>query len=261
MWTQIIINGTGNFMLNFIRPLFFILISYSVIAGNNLNSYLENDWDRTKSELGVKSALWAGGWLSGMYLLSYQDECLNDAVKPLYKNGFKYYFDTVDYLGYGPYIVPTLFVFTGATFLFNDQKLRHAALTSVESVLATSAIVYVLKISAGRYRPYQDRGPHFFEPFTYFDASFPSGHTSTAFAIMMPFAVYYDNFLSYALLTLPASTAISRMIFDKHWATDVLTGGAIGCVIGYYLAKWHKDFSKNQSPNSSTPVISFSIPL
>jgi len=239
----------------------FIYLNCFVLAGNNINKYLENDWNRTQSELDAKSMLWAGGWISSMYFLSFHDEYLNEAVKPLYKGSYQYYFDTVDYLGYGPYSIPVSIGFSGLTFLFNDQKLRQAALTSVESVLFSSALVFVLKTSLGRYRPYKERGAHFFVPFSDMDASFPSGHTSTAFALITPFAVYYDNLLGYTLLALPASTAISRMIYDKHWATDVLTGGAIGCVVGYYLATWHKDFSKGKSTYPSTPTISFSISL
>ncbi len=254
-------NGINKDMITKTIIFFLTSINISIFAGDNFGSYLENDWNKTRSELDAESVLWAGGWISSMYLLSFQDEYLNEAVKPLYKGNYQYYFDAVDYLGYGPYSIPASIGFSGLTFLFNDQKLRQAALTSVESALVSSALVFVLKSSLGRYRPNKERGAHYFKPFSDMDASFPSGHTSTAFALITPFAVYYDNYFSYALLALPVSTAISRMIYDKHWATDVLTGGAIGCMVGYYLTTWHKDFSKEKSTYQSTPMVSFSISL
>ncbi len=234
-----------------------------VFSGNQWNNYLDNDLKRARTELAAKSLLWAGGWFSSMYILSYEDEYLNTAVKSLYNGNFKHYFDTVDYLGDGSYSIPAAIGFAGFTHLFNDHKLRQAALTSIEAVLASSILVYSLKITFGRKRPLENRGAHSFQPFSGWDDSFPSGHTSTAFALITPFVYYYDNLIGYFLLLFPASTAISRMILDKHWATDVLTGGAIGFVVGFYLSKWHRDFSRTNSGNSLSPpmMISFSIPL
>lgn len=242
---------------------FIIIYNFSELNGQNIIKYTDNDWKELKSTVNINSLLWAGGWMSGMYALSYGDEYLNSAIKPIYTGKLKYYFDAVDYLGYGPFSIPFSLGFSGFTFLLNDKKLQAASLTSVESVLASSIVVYVLKISIGRKRPYEDQGSHVFNPFSGWDDSFPSGHSSTAFALITPFAFYYDNPLSYSLLLLPVSTAISRMIFDKHWATDVLTGGAIGFVIGYYLTKWHKDFSKSwKTKSGSKPMVfSFSFPI
>jgi len=242
--------------------IFILLLKFSaVLGGNYINDYIDNDWKQAKNTINSNSLLWSGIWVTGMYALSYQDENLIESVKPIYNGNWKYYFNTVDYLGYAPCSIPVSIGFAGLTFLFNDQKLRHAALTSVESALVSSFFVGVLKYSIGRYRPYQNKGSHFFKPFTDVDASFPSGHSAVAFALITPFAYYYDSPSSYALLIFPISTGISRILLDKHWTTDVLTGGLIGYLVGYYLTKWHKDYTKINKADNTPPLLKFSIPL
>jgi membrane-associated phospholipid phosphatase len=237
-----------------------------VLAINNSyaqhwEEYLKNDWERAKTELITKSLIISSSWLAGMYLLSYSDEYFNENVKQLNTGKFKYYFKTIDNLGYGPVAVPISIGIAGVSFLTNDSKFRQAALTSVESIAATAAIVYALKISIGRKRPYENKGAHSYNPFGGLDDSFPSGHTSTAFALITPWIFYYKSPWTYLLFLFPASTAISRMIFDKHWATDVLTGGAIGYMVSYYLTNWHKEFRRTNKSNSVPPTISINIPL
>lgn len=238
-----------------------ILIQLSTTYAQSWNDYVKNDWNRAKTELNFKSLLISGGWFAGMFLLSFEDEYLNDNVKQLNTGGLQYYFKTMDYLGSGFVAVPAAIGIAGISLLSNDSQFRGAALTSIESVFATSVLVYMLKTGIGRKRPYLKKGAHFFDPFSGWDDSFPSGHTSTAFALITPWVYYYQKPWTYFLFIFPASTAVSRMIYDKHWATDVLTGGLIGYVVGYYLANWHRDLSKSQNNQPLPPVFSFSIPL
>lgn len=225
----------------------------------NWGEYIENDWTQTKSKINSKTLLLSGGWFAGMYLLSYSDEYLNDNVKQINKGYLKPYFKTIDNLGYAPIAIPLSFGITGISLLTNDTKFRRTALTSLESMIATSAIVYSLKIMIGRKRPFEKKGAHFFDPFSGFDDSFPSGHSSTAFAIVTPWVYYYRKPWTYFLFLFPASTAIARMIYDEHWATDVLTGSVIGYAVGYYLTQWHKEYRKSQKSNQIPPMVNFTL--
>jgi membrane-associated phospholipid phosphatase len=121
------------------------------------------------------------------------------------------------------------------------------------------------KFILGRRRPSANAGPHCFSPFSDPKSSFPSGHASTAFALLTPWVVYYPSPYTYLLLIFPASTAISRMVFNRHWFTDVLTGSVLGFLIGYNLAKWHKDLAKKNNYYSNEGVsyhsISITIPI
>jgi membrane-associated phospholipid phosphatase len=119
-----------------------------------------------------------------------------------------------------------------------NEKVERTALLASESFLVTSLFTGVLKIGMGRVRPAVGgvdadtfRGPlaegagH----------SFPSGHTSTAFAIATVIANEYENVplltpISYGIASL---TALSRLNDEKHWASDIVFGAALG----YFTAK------------------------
>ncbi len=66
--------------------------------------------------------------------------------------------------------------------------------------------------------------------------SFPSGHTSSAFSLMVPLIVYFKQkwarvgFLSYACLQ-----GLSRMWVGAHYPTDVLMGAYVATLLGVLL--------------------------
>jgi undecaprenyl-diphosphatase len=199
-----------------------------------------------------------------MYLLSHFDEDLNVSVNSIYHGTWKKYFDAIDYFGYVSFTGPISIGIAGMTMLGRDKKLQDAAFSSVEAVVFNTLATTVAKLLIGRDRPDAGAGAHTFAPFTDPDSSFPSGHASTAFAFITPWVVYYPKPYTYLLLIFPASTAISRMVLNRHWFTDVLTGSVLGALIGYNLAKWHKDLAlKNNyySTQETGLLISFSIPI
>jgi len=62
--------------------------------------------------------------------------------------------------------------------------------------------------------------------------SFPSGHTITAFAVVVPLLYFYPA-LTPALLFCAFSVAVSRIILGMHFLSDVLAGCVIGGGLGY----------------------------
>ena len=62
--------------------------------------------------------------------------------------------------------------------------------------------------------------------------SFPSGHSTTAFAVAITLGSYYPEALP-LLLLLAANVAISRVIVGMHFLSDVLVGSAMGSLLGY----------------------------
>jgi membrane-associated phospholipid phosphatase len=198
-----------------------------------------------------------------MYLLSSIDDDMHTHAKSLYTGNWKTYFNTIDHLGNVPYTAPVSIGLTGLTLLGNDKKLQDAAFTSTQALITSMVFVGIGKIIIGRTRPDADFGPREFKPFTDFDASFPSGHTAGAFALVVPWIYYYPHPLTYALLVLPASTAISRMVLDRHWFTDILTGAVLGSLVGYTLAKWHNELADTNGfyePEKALPkMIAFTV--
>ena len=242
-----------------------LIVHLQLFANERWETYLKEDLKQFGRHLNLQTALIAGGWIAGMYLLSEVDTDLNTSVKSLYHGGWQTYFNSIDYLGYAPYSVPVSLGITGLTLLGKDKKLQDAAFTSSEAAVVSGVIVSFVKLIVGRTRPEARQGPHNFNPFSDFDASFPSGHSSTAFALVTPWIYYYPHPLTYLLLVFPASTAIARMALDRHWFTDVLTGSVLGSLIGVSLAKWHNDLAKEKyyygPPQPPATVISLSFSL
>lgn len=98
--------------------------------------------------------------------------------------------------------------------------------------------VNVIKIIFGKARPLMLRNEDFFG-FTWFNvspdfASFPSGHTTTAFTIATVLALlfprYWVWFYMYGLLM-----ALSRVFSWWHYPSDVMTGALFGTVATVWL--------------------------
>ncbi len=129
-----------------------------------------------------------------------------------------------------------------------------------EAVLLASTATSFLKATLGRSRPYvhADTNPHDFHFLWGFGGgdyapgynksdylSFPSGHTTTAFAAaaavtsearrMWPKSLPYVATAMYGGATL---VGLSRMYHNNHWASDVVLGAAIGTFSGLKVVRY-----------------------
>lgn len=65
------------------------------------------------------------------------------------------------------------------------------------------------------------------------NASFPSGHTATAFALAAILWPVFRSPIARALLLIAASlVGLSRVMTGAHWVSDALAGGALGWLLG-----------------------------
>ena len=172
-----------------------------------------------------------------------------DNVQQGYRGGWAMYLDITNEMGGKKVGLPLLAVF-GSTLLTRNQRLQDAAFTSLESWLYAGVITQSLKYIFGRYRPEEDLGSGIFRPFSG-HTSFPSGHTTAAFALITPWVLYYPHPLTYGLFALSAGTAMARIAHDKHWPSDVIMGVVIGVTVGKWLTNRH-------NPKTDDPDISFS---
>jgi len=97
------------------------------------------------------------------------------------------------------------------------------------------ALQLTLKRACGRKRP-RTLAPHCWTTLLPPDKfSFPSGHTTTAFAVAASLGVFYPGLLP-GLLFCAASVALSRILLGMHFLSDVLAGAALGSALGYTAA-------------------------
>jgi membrane-associated phospholipid phosphatase len=126
----------------------------------------------------------------------------------------------------------------GTTLLTNNTRLQDAAFTSLQSLILAGGMSYALKYSLGRSRPYHGHDASEFAPYSG-NTSFPSGHTTAAFALVTPWVYYYPSPFTYALLGVAGGTAVARVAKQHHWPTDVAAGAALGFLTARFLSKRH----------------------
>ncbi|MGH6663664.1 MAG: phosphatase PAP2 family protein [Pseudolabrys sp.] len=106
---------------------------------------------------------------------------------------------------------------------------------------APSLFVTIVKHIFGRARPLVGGSldPYLFSPFNWSAAyaSLPSGHATTAFAVLAAFGSLWSRgrtaFLIYALLI-----AISRVMVTAHYPSDVLMGAVVGVAGALLVRRW-----------------------
>ena len=157
--------------------------------------------------------------------------------------------DIFEPLGNNNFALPGLAGFYIFSHVIENEKAKRTTLIATESVLITSLYTTVLKFSFGRARPWNWRSCSCPDSHTHWDGfsrkhnSFPSGHTATAFAIATVVANEYEETpyikpISYGLATL---TGLSRMNAEKHWASDVFIGAALGYFTSKTLLRLHNN--------------------
>ncbi len=137
----------------------------------------------------------------------------------------------------------------------------------LESVLYASLLTQVLKMSIGRSRPYQNNGARDFHGLAFSNAqwSFPSGHTTIAFATSASLSVRLKRPLAtVGLFTLAMLTIGQRIYADQHWLSDTLFGAAIGTSIGLAVGNLVNEEERQGGglpSQAAQPIFSVQFPL
>jgi membrane-associated phospholipid phosphatase len=124
-------------------------------------------------------------------------------------------------------------------------------LHATESIIVGSAITATLKGALGRSRPYvtDAKDPSDFKFGKGFGSadrqSFPSGHTTSAFAAASAMTSEVKRlYPQYTWVAVPAMyggatmVGLARMYHNKHWASDVALGAAIGTFSGLKIVRY-----------------------
>jgi len=158
----------------------------------------------------------------------------------------------------------------------DEEAAIQMILIHAEVIAATLALQTFANIVVSRERPYGRTcgrgGPDDFDEDIFFcDSpdryySFFSGHTSQAFASAAVLCSFHMNMPlmgdgaentilpCVAGFTIAATTGVFRMMSDMHYASDIMTGAAVGTMMGF-LIPWLLHFNPREPGEASVSVV------
>ncbi|WP_217595283.1 phosphatase PAP2 family protein [Cohnella sp. GbtcB17] len=134
----------------------------------------------------------------------------------------------------------------GATFslcvslavgLLADGIWRTAGWQALAAVVISHIPVALAKRLSPRSRPYQVLPQARTGPRPLQDPSFPSGHTTAAFALLTPWMVASPALIP-LLLPIGAGVALSRVYFGLHYPSDTVAGMLLGTATALLAGVW-----------------------
>ena len=176
----------------------------------------------------------------------------------------------------GLYEVYTLGALGAYGFVFHQDKMKTTTLLATQAYVTGALVESVLKALSGRQRPYVmdpnsvEAEPTFHGPLynggrdadgKRLNSSFPSGHTTVAFAAATVFALEYRNKPFIPIIAYSAATLIglSRLTENKHWATDVLVGATLGYLTGRQVVNNYHRYAKLKAPQQNRSTFRFNL--
>ena len=136
-------------------------------------------------------------------------------------------------------------------YMSDDNRAQHVAMLGFKSVLISSFFTSTVKTYGHRHRPNSG------DPYNRWDGpslslqnlSFPSGHSTASFAMATVIATVYKDklFIPPLAYGMAALTALSRVHDNKHWASDIFIGSAIGYFTSKALMKMYNGAANNIS--------------
>lgn len=137
--------------------------------------------------------------------------------------------------------------------IIHSRRTAEVGWHSAEAIIFANTVTNVLKKVVGRARPYVSGDPHDFKFMGGFSdghdrSSFPSGHTTTAFAFAAAVASesrtkwpkqWWSGWLiPVGVYSGATVVGISRLYHNAHWASDVALGAAIGTFSGIKVIQY-----------------------
>jgi membrane-associated phospholipid phosphatase len=130
-----------------------------------------------------------------------------------------------------------------------SSRTRFRAVTYdwLDAVAVTAGYTAVLKAAVGRQRP---NGAD--------DKSFPSGHSSNAFALAVVAERHFGWKVGVPAYGIAAAVALSRLQGDKHYLSDVMAGATLGYIVGRTVVRVNSQpmVTRSRVQLNLSPVVS-----
>lgn len=227
----------------------------SILSTDYLLSYPQNAWRMISAPVNFDTNDWlvAGGVAAATGLLMLADKEINDTWRDdIHSGTLDDVLDAMEHFGDSQ----TVLITAGAGYVLGElvgtERDKEAALLVAQSFLLSAGLTQGLKMAFRRDRPDDSRDDQF--SFFSSDASktnsaFPSGHATNAFSMAAVLTnVYEPNapWLGWVLYPIATMTSLARVNNERHWASDVVFGGALGYFIGRMVVH-HSPFRNNDS--------------
>ncbi len=245
--------------------------SYFILLGSDLKQSFTKPFHMSKKDWGN-----LGKFTFAAVALTFADEPVQTAALKLRNkntglNNISKYITNFggNYEGY------TLAALGAYGFIFKNEKMKTTVLLATQAYITGAAVETVTKFLSGRTRPsYYPSGtepePRFLGPFSKtavttsgkkLYSAFPSGHTTVAFAAATVFALEYKDKPIIPIIAYSAATMIglSRITENKHWATDVFVGVALGYLSGKQVVNNYHRYSKLKAPRQKKNTVTFNL--
>ena len=205
-------------------------------------------------------AFLAAGFIAGAFGLAFSDQHLAQAFQgpSLQESGTaRKAAGFFEFVGQPGSEIIGVALYGAGRFIIRERNVAALGLHGLGAILLSAGATGIIKGVAGRARPYvkADTVPYDFRLGRGFRGreyqSFPSGHTSTVFAIAASTTVEMSHIVDEkdwwpgwkyviggAMFGGATMVGVSRMYHDQHWASDVVAGAAIGTFSGIKTASY-----------------------
>jgi membrane-associated phospholipid phosphatase len=214
------------------------------------------DADPHKSLFTWRDGLLAGGFVLGTFAIRPLDKSAAVTFQNPVPQGNRYLKTAA--LGFnriaapGAVIIGTTMYATGR--LTKSDRLAALGLHGTEALFIGEGVAVVMKYVFGRARPYVDSvpNPDNWQLFRGFRSdtryrSFPSGHAVAGFAaaaaVTAETSIWWPEWvwvIGPAMYGGAAFIGLARMYDNRHWASDVLVGAAIGTFAGNKVVRFSR---------------------
>ncbi|MBS4189935.1 phosphatase PAP2 family protein [Bacillus sp. FJAT-49705] len=161
------------------------------------------------------------------FLYDYECRLFNKVNRYFHKKWLNLFFRRITHIGGATVLITTLLLLM---FILNGQS-RMTAVSSAVALAISHLPVHIVKKMYPRKRPYMILANAHYPSNPLQDHSFPSGHTTAIFSVVIPFVLYIP-ILAFVLLPLAFIVGLSRIYLGLHYPSDVIAGGILGASLG-----------------------------